>query len=101
MPSSKTTFAVPPRGVFRRFFQHDGHRYEVILDVGPPWDGLVHVLDAEMPPDPDHLTDCVFTGARWDRRTGAASWNDAKALRSGARALLEPAVDCLRVALKE
>lgn len=55
--------------VFRAKFKLNEHEYEVILDVGGQWDGMVHILDAELPHDAERCTDVVMTGARWDGKT--------------------------------
>lgn len=93
-------FAPPsPRGVLRRPLTFEGHRYEVLLDRGGPWDGLVHVTDAELPHDAAGCTDVVFTGARWDPSRQLVTWNGAKEFRPVSPAMLDAVGEVLRAAL--
>jgi hypothetical protein len=54
----------------------DGHQYEVLLEVGGQWKGMVHLIDAEQPHDPCN-SDVLITGARFDELTKTVVLGDA------------------------
>lgn len=54
----------------------DGHRYEVMLEVGGRWDGQVHLIDGEKLHDPCN-SDVLITGAKFDATTQEVVLGDA------------------------
>lgn len=83
----------------RAEFLVDGHRFEVILDVGGKWDGMAHVVDMEKlepwtGPNGEPITQTVITGASWDGQSLTVKPQDIK--RADYLLTVDPAAAALR-----